>query len=169
VQAELLVLRLVHILGGILWVGSGMYSYFFLIPAISQAGPAGGQVMANLQKRRLFTVLPIVAVLTILSGIRLMMIVSGGSMSAYVGTTAGRTYAISGVFAIASFIVGVVISRPGAVRLAKLSQSAVSDKNSRELIQSEIKALQTRVAMSGQIAVGLLVLSAAGMAIARYL
>ncbi|MEX2155191.1 MAG: hypothetical protein WD825_17730 [Gemmatimonadaceae bacterium] len=168
-QAELLVLRLVHILGGILWVGSGMYSFFFLIPAISQAGPAGGQVMANLQKRRLFTVLPIIAVLTILSGIRLMMIVSGGSLGTYVGTTVGRTYAISGVLAIAAFILSVVISRPGAVRLAKLSQSAVSDKNSRDLIQSEIKALQTRVAMSGQIAVGLLVLSAAGMAIARYL
>lgn len=168
-QAELLVLRLIHILGGILWVGSGMYSYFFLIPAISQAGPAGGQVMANLQKRHLFTVLPIIALLTIFSGLRLMMIVSGGSMAAYVATAAGRGYAISGALAIAAFVVGLVISRPAGVRLAKLTQSAVSDKNSRDLIQTEIKALQTRVAVSGQVAVGLLVLAAAGMAIARYL
>lgn len=168
-QAEIVVLRLVHILGGIVWVGSGIYSFLFLVPAIAQAGPAGGQVMANLQKRHLFTALPIVALLSILSGVRLMQIMSGGFSAAYFASPMGRTYAVSSVLATAGFLISLVISRPGALRLTKLQQSAVSDKTSKELIQSEIRALQNRVTLSGKIAVLLVVLGAAGMAVARYL
>lgn len=166
---ELLVLRLIHILGGILWVGSGIFTFLFLMPAIAQAGPAGGQVMMNLQKRRLFTVLPIVAVITMLSGIRLMQIVSGGFAAGYFRTGPGHTFAISGVFAILAFLIGVLISRPGAMRLVKLQQAAASDQTSKEKLQAEIRALQSRVAMSGITVTVLLVLAAAGMAIARYM
>ena len=71
-STELVVLRLVHILGGIFWLGSGLFTTFFLIPALGRAGPAAaGPVMGALQQRRLFTVLPVVALLTILSGVRL--------------------------------------------------------------------------------------------------
>ena len=38
--AEILVLRLVHVLGGMFWVGSGLFSTFFLLPALAGAGPA---------------------------------------------------------------------------------------------------------------------------------
>ena len=111
-QVELIVLRLVHILGAIIWVGAAIYSFIFLLPAIAQSGPAGGQVMMNLQKRKLFTALPIIAILTILSGIRLMQIVSTGFSAGYFATGMGRTYAISGLLAIIGFLIGVVISRP---------------------------------------------------------
>src|SRR5688572_13718538 len=70
---ELLVLRIIHILGGIFWLGSGLFTAFFLTPALGRVGPAAvGPVMSALQQRRLFTILPIVAVLTILSGVRLL-------------------------------------------------------------------------------------------------
>jgi uncharacterized membrane protein len=168
VYAELIVLRVVHLLGGIIWVGSAVFTFFFLVPAISQSGPAGGQVMANLQKRRLFTVLPVVAVLTMLSGLRLMMILSNSFAGSYFRSPMGRAYAISGSLAILAFVIGVAVSRPGAMKMTKLQQSAVSDQSSKELIQAEIKALQSRVAMSGIVVVVLLILAAAGMALARY-
>ena len=102
--AELLLLRLVHILGGIFWVGSGLFTTFFLIPALGRTGPAAaGPVMGALQQRRLFTVLPTVAVLTILSGIRLLQITSAGFSGAYLATLTGRTFLWSGLAAIAAF------------------------------------------------------------------
>jgi hypothetical protein len=70
--AEVLILRLVHILSGIIWVGSGTYTSFFLVPALSSSPAVMGQVMAGLQRRRIFLVLQIVAALTILSGLRLL-------------------------------------------------------------------------------------------------
>ena len=65
--AEMLVLRVVHVLGGVFWVGAMMYNAFFLMPALSQAGPAAGPVMAGMQQRKLFMWLPIVAVATMLA------------------------------------------------------------------------------------------------------
>lgn len=61
-SAELIVLRLVHVLGGIFWVGSGLFMVFFLVPAMGTVGPTAGQVMGGLQQRRLITVVPVIAV-----------------------------------------------------------------------------------------------------------
>ena len=167
-MAELIVLRLIHILGGILWLGSGLFTLFFLQPAMTKAGPgAAGLIIANLQQRRMFTILPIVALLTILSGIRLMMIVSAGGPQ-WFQSPMGRTFSISGALAILSFLTAVLISRPATVRMGKLSQSSVPEGSGKETRDAQIRSLQKRASWSTQIAIGLLILAAAGMAVARY-
>jgi hypothetical protein len=168
-MAELIVLRLVHILGAILWLGSGLFTTFFLMPAMTKAGPAvAGPVMAGLQQRRLTMILPIVAILTILSGIRLMMIVSAGNPQ-WFASPVGRTFSISGALAIVSFLIGVLIGRPAMVRMAKLSQARAPGGASKEAPAAEILSLQKRAMWSTQAALGLLILAAAGMAVARYM
>jgi hypothetical protein len=167
-MAELIVLRLVHILGAIVWLGSGVFTLFFLQPAMAKAGPGvAGPIVANLQQRRLFVFLPTVALLTILSGIRLMMIVSGGSPQ-WFESPIGRTFSLSGALGILSFLTTFFISRPATVRMGKLSQSLVTDGASKEARAAEIRSLQKRATWSSQVAVGLLSLAAAGMAVARY-
>jgi hypothetical protein len=171
VTAEILVLRLVHILGGMVWVGSGIFNSFFLLPTLAQAGPAAGQVIAGLQRRRLFTILPIVALLTILSGFRLMWIMSAGFSPGYFASTSGRAYAWSGVAAIVGFLVGVVIARPAAVRVAGLSATlaATTDAATRASLTTTLEALRRRSSIASSPAVALVILAAAGMAVARYL
>ncbi len=169
--AELLVLRLVHILGGIFWVGSGLFTSFFLLPALGRSGPAAGQVMAALQQRRVFTVVPAVAVLTILSGLRLMQITSGGFSSAYFATPVGRTFALSGAAAIVAFVVGMLVARPAGIRAASLGRTlaTTTETAAREALERDLGRARRRAAATGWVAIGLLVLSAAGMAVARYL
>lgn len=168
-MAELIVLRLIHILGGILWLGSGMFTLFFLQPAMTKAGPASaGPIMANLQQRRMFTILPVIALLTILSGIRLMMIMSAGSPQ-WFQSPMGQTFSFSGLFAILSFLTSIFIARPATVRMGKLSQLPIPDGASKEPREAEIRTLQRRASWSTQIAIGLLILAAAGMAVARYM
>jgi len=169
-NGELIVLRLVHILGGVFWVGSALFTSIFLIPALAGVGPAAGQVMAGLQGRRLFTVLPVVAVLTILSGLRLMQLTSGGFSAVYFEQTAGQAYTASAVAATLAFILSIVVARPAAVRSARIAaQMATSDPSTRPELVRELEGLRRRGAVSSAIAVTLLVLGAAGMAIARYL
>src|SRR5688572_21882948 len=97
-SSEILVLRIVHVLGAIFWLGSGLFTTFFLVPALVRLGPAAaGPVMGALQQGRLFTVLPVVALLTIASGARLLQIVSGGFSSAYFATPTGQTFLWSAV------------------------------------------------------------------------
>lgn len=168
-MAELLVLRLVHILGGLFWVGAGLFTTFFLAPALKASGPAaGGVVMGHLLKRHMMTIMPIVALLTILSGIRLMWIVSAASPH-WFQHAQGHTYSVAGALSIIAFLTGIFVVRPTMNKAGRLSQSAASDGASREMLTAEIAKLQKRATMSSGIATTFLVLAAAGMAIARYL
>src|SRR5687767_2751767 len=169
-NAEILVLRVVHVLGGIFWIGSGLFTSFFLMPAFAGSGPAAGAVMAGLQRRRLFTVLPIVAVLTILSGLRLMWIASRGFSPVYFESGMGRTFAVSGALAIIGFLISLVVARPAMVRSGQLAASAAAMPAGpeRDAIGGRIGALQRRGAISSFAAVALVTLAGVGMAVARY-
>jgi uncharacterized membrane protein len=169
--AEILVLRLVHILGGIFWLGSGLFTSFFLVPALTQSGSAAGQVMVGLQQRRLFTVLPTVGVLTIVSGLRLMWITSGGFSPAYFSTTVGRTYTLSGAAAILAFLLSTVLARPAAVRAATLGRTlaTTTDSAAKSALTAEMESARRRGSIASKASIALLVFSAAGMAVARYL
>jgi uncharacterized membrane protein len=170
-KAEFLVLRLIHILGGIFWVGSLMYTSFFLVPVVRSSPAVAGQVMAGLQRRRLFIVLPIVALLTIASGLRLLMIASAGFSSAYFSTPAGRTYGAGAVAAIVAFLLAVLVSRPAFVHVGKLGASlaTTTDEGARQRITAEMQRLNRRATVANGIVVVLLLSTAAGMATARYL
>jgi uncharacterized membrane protein len=168
-QVELIVLRIVHVLGAIFWLGGSTFAAFFVLPAIAQAGAAGGQVMAILLRRKVFIMMPIVAVITMLAGIRLMMITSTNFGRGYFRMLPGKTYAVSALLAIVAFLLGVVVARPAVNRVSKLSGMASSDDFSRERISKEIAALQNRAAAASRIGIVILWIAAIGMAIARYL
>jgi uncharacterized membrane protein len=169
--AELLVLRLVHIVGGIFWVGTTLFASFFLLPALAQSGAAAGQVMVGLQQRRLYTVLPTAAILTIVSGLRLMWIASGGFSRAYFSSPVGHTFALSGMAAIIAFFIGMLVARPAAVRVAALGRTVASsaDTTARNALSAELERMRRRSAVANTIAAALLLFAAGGMAIARYL
>jgi hypothetical protein len=170
VNLEILLLRIVHVLGGIFWVGSALFTSFFLIPALASAGPAAGAVMGGLQRRRLFTVLPVVAVLTMLSGVRLMQITSAGFSPEYFASPSGRMFAWGGLFAIVGFAFGMLVNRPLAARLGRLGvlppPAGPEELASRN---AERERLQRRAATAGAVNIVILLAAALAMATARYL
>ena len=166
---ELLVLRVVHVVGGILWVGAMAFNAFFLGPAMASAGPAAGQVAAGLMRRKIFVFMPVVAILTILAGIRLLMITSGGFAGDYFGRRAGMTFAIAGAIALIAFIYGMAVTRPAMAKVVALTQQAQSDPANRERIMAEIQATQQRAARATTVVAWLLLVTAVGMAIGRYM
>jgi len=170
-SAELIVLRLVHILGGTFWLGSGLFTTFFLMPALGRVGPAGaGPVMGALQQRRLFTVLPVVAVLTILSGARLFQIVSAGFAPAYMSSRTGQTFLWSGIAAIVAFLLSLVVARPAALRAGQLGAAMASlPVEQRAVRGAELERLKRRAGLASIVTMVLLIGAAAGMAVARYL
>jgi uncharacterized membrane protein len=170
-KAELLTLRTIHILGGIFWVGSLLFTTYFLAPAIRSSPALAGQVMAGLQKRRLFTVLPIIALLTIASGLRLLAIDSAGFSGSYFATPTGRAFGAGAVAATVAFLLSVLVSRPGFLRVGRLSASlnTAADEATRQSITTEMQRLNRRVAIANATVVVLLLLTAVGMATARYL
>jgi uncharacterized membrane protein len=168
--AEIIVLRLVHVLGGLFWVGTGLFSAIFLIPAMSDAGPAAGAIMGGLQRRRMFVVLPIVAVLTILSGVRLMWLTSGGFAPGYFTSGRGATFTVAAVAAIVAFALGLTIGRPMAARLAAVGESLriAGDAETKARLGGEMSRLQRRNMLLNRVTGVLLIIAAAGMAVGRY-
>jgi uncharacterized membrane protein len=170
-HAELIVLRLVHILSAILWVGSGLFTTFFLVPALMASPAVMGQVVAGLTRRRLFLVLQIAAALTILSGLRLLAIDSAGFSGSYFATGTGRTFAISGLLAFIAAVLSFGVSRPAMVRAGAIAASiaASSDAAEKARLTSEADRLRRRSTIASTASVSLGILAAAGMSIARYL
>ena len=166
---ELLVLRVIHIVGGIFWVGSAMFTTIFLMPAVAAAGPNAGAVLGALRQRGLLTVLPVVALLTIASGLRLLWIVSGGFSPSYFHTATGHTFAAAGLAAIVSFLISFLVARPAAIRTGQLGASlAGATAEQRAAVTREMETLRRRAAVASGIVVTLLTLAAAGMAVGRF-
>jgi hypothetical protein len=146
----MLVLRLVHVGGGALWVGMMVFMVFFLTPAIAEAGPQeGGKLMAALQRRRLMVIMPVIALLTIGSGIWLMLRLYGGRP--------GMALNLGAAAAILAFLIGIIFMRPAMMRATVTTDPA------------EAQRLRARGAKLGRLVAWLLLFALGAMAVARYL
>jgi uncharacterized membrane protein len=169
-MAELIVLRLIHILGGIIWVGGMTVMAFFVMPVLTGLGPAAGPVMAGLNQKKFPVVMPIIALLTILSGLRLLMIDSANFQGAYFQSPVGRAFAIAGALAILAFLFGIVVVRPVMMKSMALGQQmAAADATQRAKLEQEMGSLRRRGATANMIIFVMLLLAALGMATARYM
>lgn len=167
---ELLILRLIHILSGIFWVGSGLFTALFLFPALATPGIQPGPVIGALRKRGLMTALPVAALLTIASGLRLMWMTSVGFSGEWFATAPGHAFATAGASAILAFLVSLLVARPAALKSAQLGGSLASvPEDQRAALGAELAKLRRRNAVSSTTVVILLVFAAAGMSVARYL
>ena len=84
-SGEMIVLRLLHVVCGVVWVGGVCMMHYVLLPATAQAGPGAGPVMAAIPQQRLFRLMPWIAVVSMLAGVRLLGIASGGFTTEMVG------------------------------------------------------------------------------------
>jgi uncharacterized membrane protein len=169
-HAEVVVLRLIHVLGGIIWVGGMTVMAFFVMPVLSGLGPGAGPVMAGLNQKKFPVIMPIIALVTILSGLRLLMIDSANFQGAYFQSPVGRTFATAGGLAILAFLFGVIVVRPVMVKSMAIGQRMASaDAAERGKLEQEMVGLRKRGATANTIIFIMLLIAAIGMAVARYM
>lgn len=169
-NSELLVLRVIHVYGAVLWAGSVFFVSFFLAPAIGASGPAGGTVMAAIVKRKLFTIVPIVAVITMLAGLRLMWLTSKGFSPAYFSSTLGQTYSIGATFALLTFVVFMVVNRPAISRMLMLGQQmAAAPEAERPALMAQLNAVRDRAATASKANALFTSITVVAMALGRYM
>jgi uncharacterized membrane protein len=165
-----LLLRLVHILAGVFWVGAIFIIAGFLLPTARATGREGGRFMQHLMlQRRLPIFLAVAMGLTVLSGFTLYARIASATHGAWAGTPPGIAYGVGGLAAILGALVGMVVSGPAARRMAALGQRAAQDAGPSAEQQAEIERLQGRMVLGSRLVAGFLGVAAAAMAIARYL
>jgi hypothetical protein len=170
-QIIMVVLRLIHIVSGVFWVGAFIVMAGFLFPAVRATGPQGGRVMQEvMQRRRLPVYLGVAAGLTILSGFVMYGRIAGATNGAWASTRPGMTYGIGGLAAILAVIVGAVVAGPAGRKLGKLGERVQASGGPPSAEQAaQMAALQARVGHGMQAVAFLLLVAVVAMAIARYL
>src|SRR5262245_61236589 len=98
----MVVLRILHILAGVFWVGAAFVTILFLQPTARELGPAAGPFMAHLAgKKRLVDWVLRAAGLTILAGVLMYWRVSGGLEWDWISSAQGLGLTIGALCGIA--------------------------------------------------------------------
>jgi hypothetical protein len=161
-----MILRLIHIGSAIFWVGSAFLMAFFVAPTISKTADAGQKFMASLvTQAKVTNAISISAILTVLAGLSLYWVDSGGLTSAWMKSSAGIGFGIGGLAGVASLIFGMIfgknISALGSI-FATLQGKPTPDQ------MTQLQAIQKRMATVGPIHTVSQIIAVLCMATARY-
>ena len=166
----LIILRTVHVVGGIFWAGAILFVVLFLEPAVRDAGPDGAKVMLALRKRRYLEVVPPVAFFTLVSGFLLYWRIFGRFHPGAGASRAELALALGGLASLAAFVIGVTLLRPSALRIGALgTELAEAPEGRKAALQEEIGHLRVRMRRSGRWVATLLGVAVLTMAVGRYL
>lgn len=165
-----MLLRAIHILCGVYWAGTLFFVATLLQPSFADAGPEAGKVQQALIRRRFLEVLPLMAVLTILSGLELYRRISGGFQAAWIASAGGMTLTTGVVAALVAFTIGMTMLRPSAKQVGPLIQQAqgMPEGPDRDAAFARIERLRRRVIVGGRWVAGFLIIAVAAMAVFRY-
>jgi hypothetical protein len=167
----LLLLRLVHIVVGVFWVGAVAFIAFFLLPSIQSVGAGGGAVMQQLtQIRRMPGWLTAAAVLTMLAGLLLYWHDSAGFGSVqWMRSGPGVTFGLGALLAIAGTGFHAAVIGPAARELGAIMARAHGPGGPPSASDlATVQRLQARIASAARTWAVLLLLAAAAMSVARY-
>jgi hypothetical protein len=169
-MSVMLLLRLVHVVIGVLWAGSVFFVAMFVLPTLRALGPGSGPVMNELVGRRKMPLyLMAFAILTVLSGATLLWKDMQAFGPAWMSTGPGRTFSIGGAIAIFTALFGAVVNAPAGKKLADIGEAVRASGGPPSAVQAaEIARLQGRLNSATQVAAVLILLATMAMAVARY-
>jgi uncharacterized membrane protein len=165
----LILLRIVHVLGGVFWAGAILFVVHFLEPAVRDAGPDGAKVMQALAKRRYLEAVPATAFLTLVSGYALYWRTFGRFQPGPGASGPELAFGLGGLASLVAFVVGVSLLRPSALRIGELgAEMARAPAEGKPALQEEIGRLRLRMRKSGRWVAVLLAFAVVSMALGRY-
>jgi len=159
-------LRIVHIVGGVIWVGGTLTMTFFIGPTIGATGEAGQKFVGHLMNNLKFSNrMSAAAGLTILAGVILYGL-DARAGAAWQRSGMGIGLSIGAVFAVIGFIFGILIGRTTNA-MANLGARFQGKPTNEQMAQMQT-LMKQQATYSNISAVGL-ILAVIFMATARYL
>ena len=166
----LILVRMIHIVVAVCWVGAVVFMAAFLLPTMQAVGPAAGPVMGHLtQVKKLPMYMMAGVLLTVFSGLALYWYDSAGFTSAWMHSGPGKTFGLGAAPGIIVAVMGMAVNSPTAKKLGALGATIRASGAPPSAEQAaEMERLQHRLAGAMTVAAVLLVIAAAAMAAARY-
>lgn len=163
-------LRLIHILAGILWAGAAISYMFFVKPSVKSIGTVGPQFMQSLMERRKYPFFMIsTSLLTVLAGGILYWFSSGGFNAAWIASGPGIGFTIGSLAALVAFLVGNFGIGPTAAQMGAVGRQIGASGGSPTPKQiGTLQSLEKKLARAELIDFVMLVIAMVTMATARY-
>jgi uncharacterized membrane protein len=159
-------LRIIHIVGGVFWVGGTLTMTFFMGPTIGATGEAGQKFVGHLMNNLKFSNrMSAAAGLTILAGLILYGL-DARAGSAWVRSGFGIGLSIGAGFALIGFVFGILIGR--TTKAMAQFGAQMQGKPSPDQI-AQMQSIRKQQATYSNISAAALILAVVFMAIARYL
>jgi uncharacterized membrane protein len=161
-----IVLRLIHVIAGIIWVGSALTMNIFIGPTVYATQESGQQFLRHLMTRTRFTAtMTVSAILTIIAGGALIGRAAGAG-SAWISSGPGIGFSIGAAFSLVAFVCGMLVGIDSS-RINRL-RGDIQGKPSAEQ-SARLASLSGRLRILGPINVYSLLIASILMAVARYL
>lgn len=159
-------LRIIHIVGGVFWVGGTLMMTFFIGPTVGAIGESGQKFVSHLVNNLKFSNrMAIASGATVLAGF-IMYALDARAGSAWLRSSFAIGLGIGAIFALIGFISGILIGRTikAMVQLGGQIQGKPSSDQ-----MTRLQELSKRQSTYSVIATISLVLATVFMAISRYL
>ena len=159
-------LRILHIVAGVFWVGGTLFMTFFVGPTIGATGEAGQKFVGHLMNNlKLSNRMSAAAGTTVLAGLILFWL-DARAGEAWMRSSFATGLGIGAVLAIIGMVFGILIGRTTKA-MAQLGASFQGGPTTEQMTQ--MREIQKKQATYSMISAVSLVLATIFMAIARYL
>jgi len=165
-----ILLRLAHVIFGALWVSTSILFMFFIKPAIKEIGASGKEFSESLNRKKKFSIIMgSVSLLTLISGVRIYLKVSGGLNSAWILSGPGIGFSIGAISGLAAFFIGGFVFSSIGKKLSTMRKEITdTGGNPIEHQQITISKLQNNLIHAEMLDFVFLVVSITTIATARY-
>jgi uncharacterized membrane protein len=158
----LLLVRIIHIVAGVIWAGAAFMVVFAIDPIASRYGSEGAGRWIGMIGRRAGPLSIIGAFLTIASGIYLF-----AALHAHDETTGGLVLKIGTVAALLALAIGFIVSRPAGLQLARLTERIQAGAVPAAQHSHELQRLSARMRWGARLMAALLGIAVVSMAAFR--
>ena len=166
-ETFVLILRLLHIIGGVLWVGGALAMNFFVAPTMRATGDAGKQFAGHLMGRTQFSQFMMYSgIASIVAGFILYGIDSSWFTSEWQSSGPGIGFGIGALFALIGMVTGIMNGSNNR-KMGSLGAQIQGKPTPEQAAQ--LGAIQKQQAWVVPVNTYSLLLSLALMAVARYL
>jgi len=167
----MIILRIIHIFSGVFWLGVSFFNIGFLQPAVRATGAEGQKVMQHLtQHTRMTAAVYTAATLSVLSGLIMYGIVSGGFQGRWITSPYGLAITIGGLAGLTAWVVVMFVVRGIFSQMQAIGHTiqAQGGPPTPEQVNA-MQALGARLAKVGQYGVALMAVALLGMSVAQYI
>jgi uncharacterized membrane protein len=159
-------LRIVHIVSGVIWVGGTLTMTFFIGPTVGATADAGQKFIGYLMNTLKFsTRMSAAAGLTVLAGLALYGL-DARAGSAWARSPFAIGLGIGAIFALIGFVTGIMIGRTTKA-MAQLGAQMQGKPSPQQM--SQMQEIRRQQALYSNISVAALIIAVIFMAVSRYL